>query len=160
MSSIKAMERFHDLQTEEILKQQRAQDLNQYTWDVLSAAIKDVSPEWYLPEYPSDIQIRGQQHHNCVGAYVDRHYTPVKNNSKMLLLFTDFCEAEVHLSFGEIIKEGKAFLGCIDVRLQQAKTAYNRDISNDNLSELRKVIKVFKKQPAENFNPVIKNITD
>jgi len=156
MSSIKAMERFHDLKSDEILEQQRAFETCQHTWDTLSAAIKEVSPEWYLPEYTSDIRLRGQQHHNCVGGYVERHYKPVENNFKMLLLFTDFCEAEVHLFFGEVIVDGKVFLGCIDANIQQAKTAYNKDISKEDLSELKKIIKVFYKLPAENFNPVIK----
>ena len=157
MSSIKAMERFHDLKSDEILEQQRAFETCQHTWDTLSAAIKEVSPEWYLPEYTSDIRLRGQQHHNCVGGYVERHYKPVENNFKMLLLFTDFCEAEVHLFFGEVIVDGKAFLGCIDAKIQQAKTAYNKDISKEDFSELKEIIKVFFKLPAENFNPVSRN---
>jgi hypothetical protein len=156
MSSIKAMERFHDLKADEILEQQRAFETCQHTWDTLSAAIREVSPEWYLPEYTSDIRLRGQQHHNCVGGYVERHYKPVENNFKMLLLFTDFCEAEAHLSFKEIVVEGKAFLGCIDAKIQQAKTAYNEDISKEDLSELKKIIKTFINMPAENFNPVIR----
>lgn len=159
MSSIKAMERFHDLKAEEMLEQQRAIETCQHTWDILSAKIKEVSPEWYLPEYASDIRLRGQQHHNCVGGYVERHYKPVENNFKMLLLFTDFCEAETHLFFGEVIAESKAFLGCIDVKIQQAKTAYNSDISRGDLSELKKVIKIFSNMPAENFNPENRKIT-
>ena len=158
MSSIKAMERFHDLKADEIIEQQRAFETYQHTWDSLSAAIKQVSPEWYLPEYTSDIRLRGQQHHNCVSSYVERHYKSVEKNFKMLLLFTDFCEAEVHLFFGEIIIDSKAFLGCIDATIQQAKTAYNKDISIIDLSELKKVIKIFLKLPAEDFNPVCKNI--
>jgi len=156
MSSIKAMEQFHDLKAEEIIEQQRALDLYQYTWDTLSAAIKEVSPEWYLPEYSTDILIRGQQHHNCVGSYIERHYKPVENQFKMLLLFTDFCEAEVHLFFREVVVDGKAFLGCADVIIQQAKTAYNKDITKNDLSELKEIIKVFFNLPAEYFNPVIK----
>jgi len=156
MSSIKAMERFHDLKAEEILEQQRAFETYQYTWDTLSPAIKEVSPEWYLPEYTSDILIRGQQHHNCVGSYVERHYKPVENNFKMLLLFTDFCEAEVHLLFGEVVVDGKAFSGCINIKILQAKTAYNKDISKNDLSELKKVIRVFYKLPEENFNPEVR----
>ncbi|MCL2185119.1 MAG: hypothetical protein FWB86_04590 [Treponema sp.] len=158
MSSIKAMERFHDLKAEEMLEEQRAFDIYQHTWDILSAAIKDVSPEWYLPEYTSDIRLRGQQHHNCVGGYIERHYKPVENDFKMLLLFTDFCEAEVHLFFREIIEDGKAFLGCINARIQQAKTAFNKNISEKDFSELKKVIKVFINMPFENFNPDIRNI--
>jgi len=160
MSSIKAMERFHDLKTEEILEQMKAFDTYQHTWDTLSAAIKEVSPEWYLPEYTSEILLRGQQHSNCVGSYAERHFKPVENNHKMLLLFTDFFEAEVHFSFREIILNGKAFLGCIDVKIQQAKTAYNKDISKNDLSELKKVVKVFFNLPAENFNPVAKEPTN
>jgi len=159
MSSIKAMERFHDLKAEEILEQQRAFETYQHIWDTLSAVIREVSPEWYLPEYTLDIRLRGQQHHNCVGSYVERHYRPVENNFKMLLLFTDFCEAEAHLFFEEVIVDGKAFLGCIDVKIQQAKTAYNRDISKSDLSELKEVIKVFINLPAEDFNPVIRKTT-
>ncbi|MDR0316954.1 MAG: hypothetical protein LBH89_00660, partial [Lactococcus lactis] len=120
-------------------------------------AIREVSPEWYIPEYTSDIRLRGQQHHNCVGSYVERHYKPVENNFKMLLLFTDFCEAEVHLFFKEVIVDGKVFLGCTDAKIQQAKTAFNKDISREDLSELKKIIKVFINQPAEYFNPVSKN---
>jgi len=156
MSSIKAMEKFHDLKTEEILEQQKAFETYQHTWDTLSAAIREVSPEWYLPEYTSDIRLRGQQHRNCVGTYAERHYKPVEKKFKMLLLFTDFCEAEVHLFFGEVIVEGKAFLGCIDVKIQQAKTAFNKEISKEDLSELNEIIKVFINLPAENFNPVIR----
>ncbi|MCL2800669.1 MAG: hypothetical protein FWD28_02805, partial [Treponema sp.] len=155
MSSIKAMERFHDLKAEEILEQQVAFDTYQHTWDALSNAIKKVSPEWYLPEYTSEIKLRGKQHCNCVGSYAERHYNPVENKSKMLLLFTDFCEAEVHLYFQEIIVDGKAILGCINVTIQQAKTAYNKSISKEDLLELKNVIKVFINQPAEIFNPVI-----
>ena len=158
MSSIKAMERFHDLKAEEILEQQRVFETYQHTWDALSAAIKEVSPEWYLPEYTLDIRLRGQQHHNCVGSYIERHYKPVENNFKMLLLFTDFCEAEAHLFFGEVIVDGKAFLGCINVTIQQAKTAYNKDILKEDLLELNEVIKVFINLPADNFNPIVKNI--
>jgi len=158
MSSIKAMERFHDLKAEEILEQQRASDPYQYTWETLSDVIKEASPEWYLPEYTSDILIRGQQHRNCVGSYVERHYKPVEDNFKMLLLFTDFCEAEVHLFFKEIITDGKAFLGCFDVKIQQAKKAYNKDILKKDLEELKEVIKVFIKLPAEKFNPVVRKI--
>jgi len=159
MSSIKAMERFHDLKAEEILEQQRAFETYQHKWETLSDLIRNVSPEWYLPEYTSDIRLRGQQHHNCVGSYIERHYKPVEYNFKMLLLFTDFCEAEVHLFFREMVIDGKAFLGCIDVKILQAKTAYNKDISISDLSELKKVVKVFLKQPAEDFNPVIIDIT-
>ena len=74
----------------------------------------------------------------------------------MLLLFTDFCEAEVHLFFREVVVDGKAFLGCADVIIQQAKTAYNKDITKNDLSELKEIIKVFFNLPAEYFNPVIK----
>ena len=157
MSSIKAMERFHDLKAEEILEHQKAFETYQHTWDTLSAAIKDVSPEWYLPEYTLDIRLRGQQHHNCVGSYVERHYKPVENNFKMLLLFTDFCEAEVHLFFGEVVKDSKVFLGCTEAKILQAKTAYNRDISKKDLSELNEVIKVFLNMSAEDFCPVSRN---
>ena len=157
MSSIKAMERFHDLKAEEILEQQRALDTHQYLWEILSNEIKEASPEWYLPEFASDILIRGQQHHNCVGSYVERHYKPVEDNFKMLLLFTDFCEAEAHLSFGQITIKGKTFLGCNNVKIMQAKTAYNKDISKTELLELKEVIKVFLKKPAEIFNPVIRD---
>ena len=160
MSSIKAMERFHDLKSEEMLEEQRKFETYQHTWDVLSAAIKKISPEWYLPEYTSDIRLRGQQHHNCVGGYIERHYCPVERNFKMLLLFTDFCEAELHFFFDEIIVEGKAFLGCIKISILQAKTAFNEDISKEDLSELKNVIKVFYNLPLENFNPVVRNIAN
>jgi len=156
MSSIKAMEKFHNLKAEEIIEQQRAFETYQHTWDILSAAIKEVSPEWYIPEYTLDIRLRGQQHHNCVGSYIERHYKPVENNYKMLLLFTDFCEAEVHFYFKEIIVEGKAFIACYNAIIQQAKTSYNKDISKEDLSELNELIKVFINLPVENFNPVCK----
>ena len=159
MSSIKAMERFHDLKVEEILEHQKIFDTYQHTWDTLSTVIKEVSPEWYLPEYTSEIRLRGQQHYNCVGTYVERHFCPVESNFKMLLLFTDFCEAEAHLFFGDIIAEGKTFLGCINVKIQQAKTAYNKDISIKEFLEVKEVVKAFLGLPAENFNPVRKNIT-
>ena len=156
MSSIKAMEKFHDLKTEEVIEEQRVFESCQHSWDSLSAAIKDVSPEWYLPEYTSDIRLRGQQHHNCVGGYIERHFKHVEDNYKMLLLFTDFYEAELHLFFKEIIKEGKAFIGCIEVKIQQVKTTYNNNIPGNDLLELKKIIKVFINLPVESFNPSVK----
>jgi len=156
MSSIKAMEKFHDLKTEEMIEEQRVYESCQHSWDSLSAVIKDVSPEWYLPEYTSDIRLRGQQHHNCVGGYVERHFKHVEDNYKMLLLFTDFYEAELHLFFKEIIKEGKVFIGCIEVKILQAKTTYNNNIPGNDLLELKKIIKVFLNLPVEYFNPSVK----
>ena len=158
MSSIKAMEQYHNLKTEELIEQQRAFETHLHKWDKLTAVIREVSPEWYLPEYTSDIQLRGQQHHNCVGGYVERHYQPAENNFKMLLLFTDFCEAEVHIFFADVVTDGKAFLGCVNVKILQAKTAYNIDISKKDLAELKKVLKMFLKLPLEYFNPDVISI--
>jgi len=153
MSSIKAMIKYHDLKTEEMIAEQRNADKMKYSWEELTKVIQDVSPEWYLPEYPSDIRLRGQQHHNCIGGYVDRHFAPVIDNMKMLLLFTDECEAEVHVYFGELVKDTKVYIGCRDVKIMQARTAYNREIKTNDFLELKEVVKAFRKLPVEAFSP-------
>jgi len=53
----------------------------------------------------TDIRLRGLEHHNCLGAYVDRHFWVMKlipANYKTLLLFTDFYEAEIKIKYDEI----------------------------------------------------------
>ena len=148
-------------------KEQMAMETHQHRWDALAEVIKTVSPEWYIPEYASEIRIRGRQHHNCVGAYVDRHFRPCEQNFKMLLLFTDYCEAEVHITFGVVrikkekyygeflVKSGQCH-GCISAKIQQAKTAYNKDIPLSDKKVLEEIMLAFKKLPAEFFNPVRK----
>ena len=174
MSSIKAMIHFHDMRTEELLaeqlareKEQMALETQRYTWDALTEVIKTVSPEWYIPEYATEIRIRGQQHHNCIGGYIERHFHPHENNFKMLLLFTDYCEAEVHITLGEVkiskekyygeflVKSGECN-GCTNASIQQAKTSYNNDIPPSDIKELEKITLVFRKLPAEFFDPVVK----
>ena len=85
----------------------------------------------------------------------------------MLLLFTDYCEAEVHITFGVVkikrekyygeflVKSGQ-YRGCIYANILQAKTAYNKDIRQKEKKELEKILLAFKKLPAEFFNPVLK----
>jgi hypothetical protein len=75
-------------------------------------------------------------------------------------LFTDYCEAEAHIVFGEVIKDGKVYMGCTGAKIQQAKTAYNREIPSSDKSELNKVIRAFKRLPMEFFNPQSKLNTD
>jgi hypothetical protein len=154
MSSVKAMKRFHDIKTEEMIEEQRKLDTHEYTWDELEKVIKGVSQKWYLPKRGSDIRLRGQQHHNCVGGYVERHFKTVSEKFKMILIFTDDCEAEIYLTFEEVTEDGKTYKGCINAEIMQAKTAFNKDITPDKLSELHEVIKAFKKLPLEFFNPV------
>jgi len=141
-------------------------ETQRHTWDALAEVIKTVSPEWYIPEYASEIRIRGQQHRNCIGGYIDRHFQPHKNNFKMLLLFTDYYEAEVHIYLGEVTVKSEKYYGeflvksgqnhgCVSAKIMQAKTAFNKDIPSSDKKELEEIITAFKGLPAEFFNPVL-----
>ena len=157
MSSIKAMQRFHDLKTEEIIQEQRTRETNRYVWDELSEIIQKTCPEWYIPERVTDIRMRGLVHRNCVGAYASRHFQAIRviaGNKKTMLLFTDFYEAEVTIAFAEMTDfEGKKYVGCYSAKLQQATKEYNKEIPADDISDLLKIVKEFHKLPAEYFNP-------
>jgi len=157
MSSIKAMMKFHDLKTEDIIKEQRVREKYCYTWDDLSEIIQRLSPEWYIPDRVTDIRMRGLVHHNCVGAYANRHFESVISRAgarKTILLFTDFYEAEVTISLAELIDmTGKIYIGCSSAKLQQATTEYNKAIPEDELLELVKIVDAFYRLPGEYFNP-------
>ena len=85
-------------------------------------------PEWYIPSSAEEIILRGKHHGNCVGSYVQRHFAPPDKGlfsaSKCLLLFTDFFEAELRISFG-IDKDGKK--ASIKADVYQAKGRFNKD---------------------------------
>ena len=157
MSSIKAMQKFHDLKTEDIIRQQRIREQYCYTWDDLTKIIQEISPEWYIPDRLTDIRMRGLVHHNCVGAYAKRHFESViirPGIKKTILLFSDFYEAEVTIAFAELFSiKGEKFMGCSSAKLQQATTEYNKAIPSSELIELKKVAKAFYELPAEYFNP-------
>jgi len=158
MSSIKAMQKFHDLKTEDIIREQRIREKYCYTWDELLKIIQKICPEWYIPERATDIRMRGLEHHNCVAAYSDRHFRSAKllaGNKKTLLLFTDFYEAEVTITMAELLDiKNSNYIGCSSAKLQQATTEYNKALPESEISELIKIVRAFQKLPAEYFNPV------
>jgi hypothetical protein len=158
MSSIKAMQRFHDLKTEELLNEQMLLETGRHTWEFLTLIIQEISPEWYIPEFATDIRLRGQKHHNCVGAYVNRHLEYVNNhNTKTLLIFTDYYEAELSCTFDKLKdnKTGKEYIGCISCKVQQARMEFNKEIPPRHNAEIGKITESFEELPLEYFNPKV-----
>jgi len=157
ISSIRAMQRYHDLTTEELIREQRIKESCRYVWEGLNLVISKTSDEWYLPEFHSDIRLRGQTHHNCLGGYSDRHFADVsgKGRSKTLLLFTDFYEAEVSCAFTEVDhpQKGKRWL-CTGAKVYQAKGACNANIPDADRRTVEKIAQSFVKLPVELFNAV------
>ena len=107
----------------------------QWTWPIeLTDALQKV-PEWYVPGNAAEIILRGIQHGNCVGSYVERHFAASDKelNPKCLLLFTDFYEAELRIFFGPN-DEGK--IVSVNAGIYQAKGRYNKDAPKEQIQSL------------------------
>jgi len=142
-TSPSALQRYHDEEARRRTNRNNSIEdeisCSEYTWpDELVYLVNLVSDgEWRIPVRPDKIKARGRAHHNCIGAYVDRHFNkPNINESapfphKKLLVFSDEAEAEIHLYFAkpntadnaEEKTSDKAL--CVRSKLIQCKTMNN-----------------------------------
>lgn len=139
-----ALRRFHNIEAMRILNIARAGDPNwsrEYEWPSgLVDLIESISEgEWHIPVMPIELVIRGENHHNCIGSYIDDHFEkPAIDTSdlilyKTLILLSEEAEAELLLVFekqdstDKPTGAGASKTVCIHSRLVQCKTMYNKE---------------------------------
>ena len=120
------MQKFHDNVAQKLLKRQMNIKTTNWVWprELTDSLLK--TPQWYVPSRPEEIILRGIQHKNCVGSYVQWHFEKPneKLSCKNLLLFTDNFEAELMIHFGIDNNGNKK---SIDVNINQIKGKFNKD---------------------------------
>ena len=149
-SSIAMMLRFHDAEHErQLMSQMGLQSLN-WVWPQELTDSLSKFPEWYVPSRAAEIILRGKQHGNCVGAYVGRHFAPPDKHlkPKCLLLFTDYYEAELQITFGTG-KDGT--LKSISADVYQAKGRFNIDAPSAAIRSLLEAKKMLVGLPVTAF---------
>ena len=145
MSSIGMMQRFHDEEHTEKLRQEISRDKAEYKWPPVLTEIFAEYPEWYIPTMNAEVRLRGTQHRHCVGAYANRHFQVPWEESKVLLLFSDMYTAEVilHLRNYKIL----------EVKVVQVKGHHNKDAPADISRQVHEIAKKMEKLSADAFCP-------
>jgi len=165
-----ALQRFHDAQAERLSNIAREKEPNlflEYEWPCELVKLIDefTKGEWYIPVRRVELKTRGQIHHNCVGAYVERHFHEPKFtkhvtvHAKTLILLSGEAEAEIQIFLQRQDSTDKSTgkncfkIVCIGSTLAQCKTRFNAFYSSPILKRL---CDVFKGMDARLFMPSLK----
>ena len=145
MSSVGMMQRFHDAEHVEQLRQQMAQDESVYEWPGTLTKVLQGCPEWYIPIMGAEVLLRGAEHKHCVGSYKTRHFQPPQAGYKVLLLFSDMYTAEIFLHFRHDIVSR--------VSVIQVRGNYNAPAPAADMRRVQTIAKKMNTLPAEAFCP-------
>jgi len=147
MSSVGMMQKFHDAEHTERLREQIVNEKAVYKWPVILTDVLLDCPEWYIPTMKAEVLLRGVEHSNCVGAYNDRHFQQPIAGYKVLLLFSDMYTAEILLRYrnNEIIKAS----------VVQVRGQYNKDAPMADVRRVCQIATRMEKLPIDAFCPKI-----